>query len=100
MKKLISPLLLIVTLFTNCEKEPECTTGTVRFTCTSANPYDVFIDGKYEFQIPGNSFTERDLPEGNRQLKAVQVSGYLVYPTIKEYTMSVFGCQEHEWIFP
>lgn len=101
MKKVTTLFLFIAVLaFVGCEKESTCTTGTVRFTSTSTNPYNLYIDGVFKKQIPGNTFSEFDLTEGSHQVKAEQVSGFVLFPTIKEGTISVFGCKELEWIFP
>jgi hypothetical protein len=101
MKKVTTLIFFVAALaFIGCEKEPSCTTGTVRFTSTSINPYSLYIDGDYQRQIPGNTFVEYELTEGTHQVKVEQVSGYLVFPTIKEGTLNVFGCKESEWIFP
>lgn len=88
-----------VSLF-SCKKDDPCITGTVRFTNTSNNPYDLFVDNEFQLQINGNTFGELDLLEGQRQVRVEQVSGFLLFPTILEESISVFGCQESEWIFP
>ena len=101
MKK-VTILMIFLTMlpFIACKKEAPCTTGTVRFTSTSANPYNLYIDGVFKKQIPGNTFSELELTEGSHQVKVEQVSGFILFPTIKEGVISVFGCQELEWIFP
>lgn len=101
MKNLNRLLLLIsIVSFFSCEKDTPCTTGTVRFTNTSNNPYDLYVDNEYQFRINGNTFSDLDLLEGQRQVKVEQVSGFILFPTILENTISVFGCQESEWVFP
>lgn len=101
MKNLNRLLLLIsIVSFFSCEKDASCTTGTVRFTNASNNPYDLYVDNEYQFRINGNTFSELDLLEGQRQVKVEQVSGFILFPTILENTISVFGCQESEWVFP
>lgn len=72
----------------------------MRFTSTSNNPYDLFIDGEYQLKIDGNSFLELDLPEEKYNGKVVQQSGFLLFPIIVEKTLNVFGCEESQWIFP
>ena len=95
-------LILSSVMFFSCSKDSidNCLTGTVRFTNTSSNPYDLWVDGTYQFRLSGNTFRELDLTEGQHNAQVEQVSGYILYPTIKETTLSVFGCQEREWIFP
>ncbi|MCB9282938.1 MAG: hypothetical protein H6563_02605 [Lewinellaceae bacterium] len=96
----LSFFILTALLTTACQKEEECLTGKVRFTNTSSNPYNLFIDGSFEIQMPGNSFRELDLLEGQHAARVEQVSGYILYPTIVNQTLNVFGCQEIEWVFP
>lgn len=89
-----------IILFCSCSKEDDCLSGTVRFSNTSDNPYNLFIDGTFQQEIPGNTFIELDLLEGQHSATAEQVSGYLLFPTIRETTLNVFGCQEIGWVFP
>jgi hypothetical protein len=92
---LISNFLLFA-----CISVDECPSGTVRFSNTSDNPYELYINGEWEMRIDGNTFTELDLPEGKHQAKVEQLSGYLLFPTIVGSELNVFGCQESQWIFP
>jgi hypothetical protein len=96
MKKLLFVILLAV--FFGCEKES--TTGTIRFTNTSDNPYFCYIDNVYQTTLSGHTFTTYSINEGYHKVKALQVSGYLFFPTEVETTVSVFSDQEVEFIFP
>lgn len=99
----VTGLLLLSLSILSCNDDigtDPCLTGTVRFTNTSNNPYNLSIDGVFKFQLNGNSFRELDLSEGQHQAKVEQVSGYILFPTVKETTLNVFGCQETEWVFP
>lgn len=101
MKQLsFSLILLSVMLFSTCKKDDPCTTGSVRFTNTSTNPYDLYVDDQFQIRISGNTFTELDFPEGQIRVRVEQVSGFILFPTMKEGRISVFGCQENEWVFP
>jgi len=103
MKRLMPLFLALFVLSAlGCEKEenPDCLTGFVRFTNNSSNPYELYINNQYETQIRGNSSMNLSLDQGSYQVKAVQVSGYLIYPTVKTATINVFGCQEGQWVFP
>ena len=95
-------LSLIISQFIlfSCTKEEECLEGTVRFSNISENPYDLFIDGEFQMKLNGNAFTEIKLLEGKHMGRVEQVSGYLLFPTIVERELNVFGCQESQWIFP
>lgn len=102
MKRLL-PLLAIL-FFTACEKDkdtkPNCDKGTIRFTNTSNNPYNLSINGQGKGQVSGNSFVEYEVGKGEHSCKAEQASGYLLYPTVRETKVSIFGCDEKEFVFP
>jgi hypothetical protein len=101
MRKLGFILVMALTfVLASCEKEDPCIMGTVRFTSLSANPYDLFIDNEFQARIQGQTFFEMKLSEGRHKAMVEQVSGYLLFPTKRETTLNVFGCQETEWVFP
>lgn len=95
-------LLALTSIFAlnSCNLEDECLTGTVRFTNNSNNPYDLYIEGQYQFRMDGNTFQELELTEGQHRARAEQVSGFLLFPTIVTEELNVFGCQESQWVFP
>lgn len=93
-------LILGAMTFYSCEKDDPCLNATVRFTNTSSSPYDLKVDGDFIQRLSGNTFTEVELFEGRRNVRLEQVSGFILFPTIVETTMSVFGCQEQELVFP
>ena len=47
-----------------------------------------------------NSFVEIELPEGKHTAEVIQKSGYLIFPTVVEGDLNVFGCKESQMIFP
>lgn len=99
MKKLLI-IALIASLFSCSGKEEECTNGTIRFFCTSDNPYICEIDGVIKGTVAGNSFLDFTVPEGSHTVRATQQSGYLFTPTIVTKTAAVFGCQTTQFTFP
>lgn len=70
---------------------------TLRFTCTSKNPYLVQIDGNSNV-VQGNTYREYYLKKGTYAWKVTQQSGYVFYPTIKEGTITLD--QDKEIVFP
>lgn len=98
------PLFLLLSMvFFSCDPDDgiiDCTKGTMRFTCTSFNPYRLYIDGSFETTIDGQTFYEVELLEGTHNYKMEQVSGYLLYPTIVNESSFIRGCKESEIIFP
>lgn len=104
MKRVI-PILLMALMFTisSCEEEDLqslCKEGTLRLTSISDYPYDFYLNGTYQATIQGRTFQEFEIEEGSYRIKVVQKSGYLLFPTIREVTISIFGCKEIEWVFP
>jgi hypothetical protein len=105
MKKTIKLAFLFIAIsFLSCKKEvitvPSCPTGKIRLTSNSSNPYNLYIDGVLKNKVAGYAYIEYDLPEGSHTFKAEQVSGYVLYPTVKSSTIAIFGCKDTEWIFP
>jgi len=100
MKKFHLPILFLLLLFSTSCLQDECSEGTVKFTNNSTNPYNLLINGEFKEELPGGSFYEIELPEGQHNARAEQVSGFLLFPTVKEKTLNVFGCQETQWVFP
>ena len=69
----------------------------LRFTCTSNNPYKVEIAGHSDI-VPGNSYINYNLKNDTYAWKVTQQSGYVLYPTVKEGTVTL--TQDYEIIFP
>jgi len=100
----------ILTLFiiSSCTKESaeklECESeniGYITITNTSDNPYNVYVNGTYVFRLQGNTFEDDyEVSVGTHTLKAEQVSGYLIYPTIRETTTIIVQCEKQSWVFP
>lgn len=82
----------------NCEKEK---TGNIVFWNQSKDDYDVYINNTFKFTIEGWYTHPIDLPGGytyNIQVK--QKNGYILYPTVKNYTVSLSVCDEKRINFP
>lgn len=100
--------ILFGTILTSCTKEDveqmECESqdiGYVTITNTSENPYKVSIDGSFVFNLEGNTFKDDyELSSGSHTFKAEQISGYLVYPTVREATEDIGQCDKKSWVFP
>lgn len=60
----------------------------LRFTCTSSNPYLIEVDGNSDI-VSGNSFKNYTLKKGTYAWKVTQQSGYALYPTVKEGTVTL-----------
>lgn len=61
-------------------------TGTLKFTNTSSNPYRIYINGVSTSDLPGGSILYKYYkPIGAYTLRVLQLSGYALYPTDLTY---------------
>lgn len=90
-------LLFSVALLASCTKDD---TGTVRFSNNSSNPYELFINGESKGEFGGLTWRNFDLDAGSYTLKATQVSGYILFPTVKEGQITLKAGESLEWSFP
>jgi hypothetical protein len=86
-------------LAVECSKD-EFGSGSVKFINKSANPYKLSINGASKGEISGGSSKIIELDVGTYALKAEQVSGYILYPTIKNGEITVRRGDFLEWSFP
>jgi len=113
--KILKSILLLLTIFvtfTSCKTEgtifdtrPDCEVnryGTITISNSSSNPYDIYIDGAYNMRLSGGSIsTKIRISEGNnRKMYAIQVSGYIFYPTDKTTYFNVISCSDYSWQIP
>lgn len=63
-------------------------TGTIQIAHDSTNPYDVYIDGEWVGKLSSKGVFRFSVTTGNHQVRVVQSSGYLMYPT--QGTTSVY----------
>ena len=76
-------------------------TGEITFTnVNSTNPYNCYVNGSFVFQVNGNGGTSTaTVTAGSLSLKAVQASGYAVYPTTYTQNLPVAQCGTGTWNF-
>jgi hypothetical protein len=61
-------------------------TGTLRFVNNSSNPYKIFINGLYQFDVNGGQAKNVNYSlVGSYTVRVLQISGYLLYPTDQTY---------------
>jgi len=106
MKKLKLLIALSLTFaISSCSKDieevkPYCETnnvGTMTIINLQFDPYNVYIDGNYHFQIP--SFTTKsnyELSVGSHSFYIEQASGFSVYPSAYSFTQYVAQCEESQ----
>lgn len=99
-------LLVALALITaGCTKSDSNTatvdTGSIRFTNTSSNPYEIFLDGADKGAQPGGTYsTITNVTVGSHTVKASQNSGYIISPTVRNGTLTVTKGQEISFVFP
>jgi hypothetical protein len=87
-------------LFTqSCSKEDQ-KKGIIRFTNTSSNPYNMYINGEHKGALPGRNHKEYKLNSGGYEFKVVQISGYLLYPTERKIILTINSGDDKEFVFP
>lgn len=100
MKKIIFKTFFLLgvlsVLMSSCEKEDD-SNFELRFTNISSNSYSLEVNGGSS-TISGGTFVNYDLKKGTYSWKVTQLSGYLLYPTIKEGTVNLD--QDKEVVFP
>ncbi|MCB0697782.1 MAG: hypothetical protein KDC07_10480 [Chitinophagaceae bacterium] len=102
--KNIFTLLFAALFFVGCTKntttEDACKDGKIHFVNKSANPYNITIDNMEEPTIAGRTETEKTVFKGSYYIVATQASGYKVNPVVKEYHITVKGCDVVEVLIP
>ena len=104
MKKLIAVLVVSIALF-SCTKgenagKPSSTEGIIRYTNNSTNPYNIYLDGGSVGSIDGKKYFEKKVSIGTHTVKAIQASGYVLYPTERTATITLTSKEEKEFVFP
>lgn len=65
-------------------------TGNVILNNNSVNPYKVYINGIYAFDMAGGSSKDLNyIPTGNLTIRVLQISGYVLYPTDETYSLTI-----------
>ncbi len=96
MKKLFV-FFIVILFFQSCD---ELNKGTIRLSNNSTDPYSIFIDGNYQATLNANTYSEYRLLEGVHKVQVKQNSGYLLYPTEKEYSVRIESMKSVEYVFP
>lgn len=90
---------------TECENDnrPDCVknnTGTVVFDSYSDNPYDCYINSVYVGQVGGWGIKNVTSTAGFKNLRVLQVSGYVLYPSEFTGTGTLSQCGTLTFEFP
>jgi uncharacterized protein YcnI len=94
MKKL-ALLLFTLILFTACEK-----TFQIEFTNGSSDTYELYINDVYQQDVEGKQKVTYNIPEGYWSAKVVQKTGYILFPTVKDYSGTYKAGESYYIVFP
>jgi hypothetical protein len=95
-RTLLFCLLATVISMTACREKP----GTLRVINSSNNPYNIIVSTDPAMQVPGNTSQDIELDADTYQVRAEQVSGFLLYPTNLNATHTVSCESVTEWKIP
>lgn len=111
LKKVILLLLVVGSAITSCSKskveDALGLRGTLRLECVSTNPYQVIVTqepkGKVliDTRMEGKTSKNHSLHLGIYTVEVKQLSGYVLYPTVETYTITLSDSNKEETIrFP
>lgn len=86
-------ITILALLFASCESY-------VTFENTSADPYMLYLDGKELGSIGPHDKVTKGVTEGYHTFKAKQISGYFLYPTVKESSGKLESGKSYNFFFP
>jgi hypothetical protein len=82
------------------DTRPECEqngTGTITVTVKFDNPYEIYVNDEFNRIAESKRPATISLSKGDYKLKAIQASGYLLFPTERETSFHVEQCAERNW---
>jgi hypothetical protein len=98
-KKLILFVCVTISL-TSCKKDEPCKANNEAYIVannSTTDPYNIFIDGVYKLQVAGGAKSGRiTVSPGTYTFRAVQASGFTVFPTVYQNSTGGIG-QCIEW---
>ena len=104
MKKLLILLFSVALIFTSCEKEEQCELSDFGFLDINNNSddlYAVYINGTLSLSLSGHTFSnDYELDSGIYDITAEQQTGFIFFPTIVDFTVSISNCQHKSIVIP
>lgn len=74
--------------------------ATIIITNNSSNPYEIYINSTDIGALNGGYYITESLTPGYYEIKVVQNSGYVFYPTVKEYDITATSGNTYNIVFP
>jgi hypothetical protein len=90
-------LLFCFALLLGCSKDD---TGTLKISNNSTNTYELFINGASKGEFSNREWRNFYLDAGSYTLKAEQVTGSVLFPTVKNGQVTISSGEFLEWSFP
>jgi len=89
----------------NTNNQPDCERnnyGWLTVSNSSSDPYDIYVNGSYKTRVSGGNIVQNIIvyQANNVTLRAEQVSGYILYPTIRNSTVNIIECSTYSWQIP
>lgn len=97
MKKLILSFFIaaMAIVFTSCEN-----TFTMEFTNGSNDVYELYINDTYQQDVEGKEKVTYIIDDGYWTASVVQKTGYILYPTVKNYSGTCDAGESYYIVFP
>ena len=102
-KKIIASVFIVFVLFACEEEKRPCeknNTFNLELTNGSSDPYNVYVNNKFILVVAGKKKETIAAPAGFAKITVEQKSGYILYPTVKEYESTISACESHYLVFP
>ena len=90
-------LLFCFALLLGCTKDD---TGTLKIRNNSTDTYKISINGASKGEFSSKEWRNFYLDAGSYTLKAEQVTGFILFPTIKNGQINLSSGESLEWSFP
>jgi hypothetical protein len=99
---LISLFVVFITMSCAQSSVPACeqdNTFSMEFTNGTNDPYDLYINDKYQQIVSAKSKVTYTIPAGYWSAEVVQRSGYTLYQTDKTYSNTYQSCTNYYIVF-
>lgn len=105
MKNPFITLLAASALLSACSKQdPGSNTaqdpGTISWVNNSGNPYRLELNGSAVKDLSGGHYWDQQVDPAAYSWKVTQLSGYVLYPTVRSGTFAVYSGQKKVISFP
>lgn len=101
MKNKVLNLSLFITALFGCKKDTNpCLEATIIYSNVSSDPYLIYLDGDHIATVQGNQSVDARIERGAHVLRAIQESGFTLFPIDTTSTVYLDGCDSVKFTFP